>query len=129
MPTAAILKQLAPGAEGEIGLRNTKFYHGKFQRLTDETIIIRLQYGIPTSDRQNVFEVSVQSKPHRSRHAMIGAADGAGARFALGAYVNANPRAVFNLAVAPNASDSVSTLCKRCMRPTPSIFTASRIGC
>ncbi len=81
------LKQLAPGTEIKIVLKNVKSYQGKFQSVSDEAIVVQLGKGGQTFTRQNVLRVSIKGEPHRGRRALIGAAVGAG--IGLGVVVGA----------------------------------------
>lgn len=73
------LKQLAPGQQIQIVLKDAKSYHGQFQSVSDNALVLRLAAGEQTFERQNVLRVSKRGRSHRGRNALIGLAIGGGA--------------------------------------------------
>lgn len=71
------LRGLSPGQKIRIVLNDAKSYEGSFQGLTNDAIVVRLNSGDQTFERQSVLRVSRKHKPHRGRNALIGAAAGA----------------------------------------------------
>jgi len=72
------LKGLAPGDDIHIVLNDKKSYEAKFQRASDQAIVVRLATGEQTFPRENVLRVSTKGKSHRLRNAGLGAAIGVG---------------------------------------------------
>lgn len=78
------LKELALGQQVRVVLNDAKSYEGKFESLTDDAIVVRLNTGDRTFERQRVLRVSTQGKSHRRRHALIGLAVGTGTGIIVG---------------------------------------------
>jgi len=78
------LQQLAPGQQIRIVLNDAKSYTGQFQSVTDEGIVVRSSVGRQSVERQKVLRVSIRSRNHRGRNALMGLAVGAGAGIIVG---------------------------------------------
>lgn len=76
--------QLAPGQRIRVVLNDAKTYEGKWQSMTDEAIVVRLETGDQSFARQNVLRVSTKGTSHRGRNVLIGLAIGAGAGVIVG---------------------------------------------
>lgn len=103
------LKQLAPGDEIKIVLKNMKSYKGKFQTLSDEGIAVRLGKRSQTFARQDVFRVSTKGKSHRLRNTLIGAAIGAGAGLGFGQWVDGTADCGFICFASSDAGKKIFT--------------------
>ena len=79
-----MLKQLSAGQEIRVVQYDAKSRRGNFRSVTDEAIVVTLPAGEQTISRQNVLRVSIKSKGHRRRNALIGASIGAGAGLVTG---------------------------------------------
>ena len=66
------LKNLAPGNDIRIVLNDAKSYQAKFQSVSDEAIVVRLETGEQSFARESVLRVSAKSQSHRRRNAFIG---------------------------------------------------------
>ena len=82
------LTSLRPGQEIRVVMNNVKSYQGRFESLSDDGITLRQSEGEQTLARKGVIRVSWKSQSHQSRHALIGAAVGAGAGFGIGLTAN-----------------------------------------
>jgi len=76
------VKQLLPGEEVKVVLKDAKPCRGLLQTVTDEDLVLRLATGDQKFARQDILRVSSKSPSHRGRNAATGAAIGA---VALGA--------------------------------------------
>ena len=72
------LKRLTPGDDVRIVLHDKKSYRAKFQSVADDAIVLRLASGDQTFNRRDVLRISTRGPSRRLRHALIGAAVGAG---------------------------------------------------
>jgi hypothetical protein len=79
------LSKLTPGQKIRIVLNDAKTYEGKFQSVTDEAIVVRLETGDQNFTRQDVLRVSSKGASHRGRNALIGAGVGAAAALVIDA--------------------------------------------
>ncbi len=70
------VKQLLPGEEVKVVLKDAKPHRGLLQTVTDEDLVIRLAAGDQKFARQDVLRVSSKSPSHRGRNAATGAAVG-----------------------------------------------------
>ena len=84
------LKQLSPGQQVRILINSNKSFKGQFQSVTDEAVIIHANGADKTLSRSSVQEVASRRPGHRGRHALIGAAIGAGAGLGFGAAIDNN---------------------------------------
>ena len=82
------LKQLAPGAELRVELKDRGAVLGEFQSVTGESLVINSRRGQETVTQQTVARVSSKRRSHRTRNALIGLGIGAGAGLGVGAAVD-----------------------------------------
>ncbi len=78
------LKQLLPGEEVKVVLKDGKPHRGLLQTVTDEDLVLRQATGDQKFARQNILRVSSKGQSQRGRNAAIGAGIGA---VAMGAAV------------------------------------------
>lgn len=78
------IKQLSPGQELRVVLNDAKSFQGRFQGVSEDALVLRLAAGEQTFNRQDVLRVSIKSKSHRGRNALIGLAVGLGAGVLVG---------------------------------------------
>jgi hypothetical protein len=71
------VKQLLPGDEVKVVLKDAKPRRGLLQTVTDGDLVLRLATGDQTFARQNILRVSSKGQSHRGRNAAEGAAIGA----------------------------------------------------
>ncbi|MGH9455598.1 MAG: hypothetical protein ACRD2O_16685 [Terriglobia bacterium] len=103
------LKQLAPGDEVKIAMKNMKSYKGKFQSVGDEAIVVRLGKRSQSFARQDVLRVSTKGKSHRLRNTLIGAAIGAGAGLGFGQWVDGTAGCGFICFASSDAGKEIFT--------------------
>jgi len=83
-PSWDTLKQLTAGRQIRVVSNDSKSYKGQFQALTGDAIVIHSKGADQTVPRQSVKLISSKRPGHRGRHALIGAAIGAGAGLSTG---------------------------------------------
>jgi hypothetical protein len=82
------VKQLAPGAEIRVELKDRGSVRGKFESVTADSLVIDSRRGPETLTRQTIARVSSRRGSHRMRNALIGFGIGAGAGLGVGAIVD-----------------------------------------
>ncbi len=79
------LKALAPGDDVRVVLNDKKSYRGKFQSLTDNGIVVRVEKNDQSFERTNILRVTAKGQSHRLRNALVGAVLAAGVTAVVGA--------------------------------------------
>jgi len=82
------LKQLAPGAEIRVELKDRGVVLGQFQSATRDSLVINSRRGQETLTQQTVARVSSKRKSHRARNTLIGLGIGAGVGLGVGVGVD-----------------------------------------
>lgn len=82
-PSWDTLKQLTPDQQIRVVLNDSKSHKGQFQAVTEDAIVIHSKGADQTLPRQSVKVISSKRLSHRGRHALIGAAIGAGAGLSI----------------------------------------------
>lgn len=107
------LKKLTSGEQVRVVQNDAKSYQGKFEKVTDEGIVVGVGGSEQTYTRQAVLRVSARKRGHRWRHAGIGAAVGAGAGLGIGVAVDASskcsPTTSFCFEILPNGGKEIFT--------------------
>jgi hypothetical protein len=80
----ANLKQLAPGQTIKVIATDGKSSQGDFQSVSDDALVLRLADEERSFPRDTVKRVSIKRNSHRGKHALIGAAIGAGGGLGAG---------------------------------------------
>jgi hypothetical protein len=83
------VKALAPGTDVRINL-NSRTVRGKLQSATDDSLAITSDKGPEMFARPDVARVSLRTKGHRLRNALIGLGVGAGIGAGVGAASSCN---------------------------------------
>jgi len=86
----SVVQQLTSGQVVRVALKDGASRRGSFESATDSGIVIRSGEGEQTLARDQVKRVSIRSKGHRGRNALIGAGIGAGAGLGIGASIDNN---------------------------------------
>jgi hypothetical protein len=76
--------QLSSGQELRVVLEDVKSFQGRLQGVSENTVVLRLDTGEQTFERQKVLRVSTRSTSHRGRNVLIGLAVGLGAGIIVG---------------------------------------------
>ena len=79
------LKHLSAGQQIEVVLNDGKSYRGRFKSVSQDTLIVRVDTGEQSFDRNSVLRVSARAGSHRLRNAMLGGLIGIGAGAGIGA--------------------------------------------
>jgi hypothetical protein len=84
------LKQLAAGQTVRVTLNDGASSQGDFQSVSQDTLLLRVSGSDRSIPRENVRRVSLQTSTHghRGKHALIGAAIGAGGGLGAGAAID-----------------------------------------
>jgi hypothetical protein len=82
------LKQLSPGQQVRLLVNGRKSFKGQFRSVTDDAVVVHANGADQTLSRSSVQEVSSRRPGHRGRHALIGAAIGAGSGLGIGAAID-----------------------------------------
>jgi hypothetical protein len=98
------LKQLSVGQEIQVAQIGTKSIRGNFHSVTDEAIVLSLATGEQTISRQSVHRISIKSKGHRGRNALIGTGIGVGAGLGGGLALGGCPS---GNCIGPNRAQAV----------------------
>jgi hypothetical protein len=78
------LRQIAPGQTIKVTVRDGASSQGDFQSATEDALTLRVAGGDRSIARENVRRVAMKTNSHRGRHALIGAAIGAGGGLGAG---------------------------------------------
>jgi len=78
------LKQVALGQPIKVLATDGKSSQGDFQSVSDDALVLRLAGGDRNFPRDTVQRVSIKRNGHRGKHALIGAAIGAGGGLGAG---------------------------------------------
>ena len=78
------LKQVALGQPIKVLATDGKSSQGDFQSVSDDALVLRLAGGDRSFPRDTVQRVSIKRNGHRGKHALIGAAIGAGGGLGAG---------------------------------------------
>jgi len=81
---------LSSGEEIQVVEKNAKSFRGKFEIVSEDALIVRLESGDQSFERQSILRVSTKGGSHRLRNAALGAAIGAGVGLAVGAASDAS---------------------------------------
>jgi hypothetical protein len=82
------LKQVAPSQTIKVIATDGKSSQGDFQFVSDDALVLRLADGDRSFPRDTVQRVSIKRNGHRGKHALIGAAIGAGGGLGAGIAVD-----------------------------------------
>jgi hypothetical protein len=82
------IKQLAPGADIRVELKDRGTVLGQFQSAAADSLVINSRRGQETLTQQTVARVWSVRKSHRMRNALIGLGIGAGAGLGIGAGID-----------------------------------------
>jgi len=102
------IKQLAPGDEIRVELKDHGSVRGQFEGVTADALMINSRRGQETLTQRTVARVWSERRSHRMRNAMIGLGIGAGAGFGVGAGIDSKSchSCILNL---PNIGKEVFT--------------------
>jgi len=105
------LNKLTAGDEIRITVVPRGPIRGRFQRLTNESLIVATPGKEESLDRASIASVAVKGESHRKRNALIGLAVGAGTGLTIGAIADANDCKNRNncLNILPNIGKEVLT--------------------
>ncbi len=78
------LKQIALGQTIKVTVKHGASSQGDFQSATEDALVLRVAGGDRSIARETVRQVSLKTNSHRGKHALIGAAIGAGGGFGAG---------------------------------------------
>ena len=81
----ANLKQLSAGQEIQVVLNDAKSYRGRFESVSQDTLMMRLETGEQSFDRKSLLRVSAKAGSHRLRNAALGGLIGIGTGAGIGA--------------------------------------------
>ncbi len=81
------VKQLSPGRQVKIALRNGTSYKGQLRSADDNSIVLESGKAVA---KQDVKRVLTKTRGHRGKHALIGGGIGAAAGLGVGAGIDAN---------------------------------------
>jgi hypothetical protein len=84
------IKQLAPGAEIRVQLKDRGAVFGQFESATAESLVIRSNKGQETLAQPAVARVWSKGTSHRLRNALIGFGIGAGAGLGVGVGIDSS---------------------------------------
>ena len=82
------LKQIAPSQTIKVIATDGKSSQGDFQFVSDDALVLRLADGDRSFLRDTVQRVSIKRNGHRGKHALMGAAIGAGGGLGAGIAVD-----------------------------------------
>ena len=78
------LKQIAAGQTIKVTVRDGTSSQGEFQSATEDALVLRVAGGDRSIARDTIRRVSLKTNSHRGKHALIGAAIGAGGGLGAG---------------------------------------------
>ena len=78
------LKQIAAGQTIKVIVKDGASSQGDFQSATEDALVLRVAGGDRSIARETVRRVSLKTNSHRGKHALIGAAIGAGGGLGAG---------------------------------------------
>jgi hypothetical protein len=78
------LKQIAAGQTIKVTVNHGASSQGDFQSATEDALVLRVAGGDRSIARETVRRVSLKTNSHRGKHALIGAAIGAGGGLGAG---------------------------------------------
>jgi len=81
----ANLNPLSAGQEIRVVLNDAKSYQGRFESVSQDTLILRLEAGEQSFERKTVLRVSAKAGSHRLRNALLGGLIGVAAGAGIGA--------------------------------------------
>lgn len=90
-----VVKQLPHGQKVKVVTADGKSHQGAVESVTDDAIHLENNF---TAQKQDVRRVLMHSGGHRGRHALIGAAIGAGAGLVTGAALDSGSKGFFGKA-------------------------------
>ncbi len=79
------LKHLSAGQETQVVLNDARSYRGKFESVSDDTLVVHLPSGEQSFERKSVLRVSAKAGSHRLRNTLLGGLIGIGAGAGIGA--------------------------------------------
>ena len=91
------LKQIAAGQTIKVIVKDAAASQGAFQSATEDALVLRVAGEDRSIARDTVRRVSVKTNSHRGKHALIGAAIGAGGGLGAGIAIDndCSPNAIF----------------------------------
>jgi hypothetical protein len=103
------LNHLIAGDEIRVTVATRGALRARFQRVTNEALIVSGPGKEESLDRASVVSVAAKGESHRRRNALIGLAVGAGAGLGVGAGVDASQCHSPCLNILPNAGKEILT--------------------
>ena len=102
------LKQIAPGQTVKVTVRDGASSQGDFQSATEDVLLLRVAGEDRSIARETVQRVAIKTNSHRGKHALIGAAIGAGGGLGAGIAID-NDCSATSIVCTGNKGKAIAT--------------------
>jgi hypothetical protein len=102
------LRQIAPGQTIKVAVKHGASSQGEFQSATEDALVLRLAGEDRSIARETVQRVAIKTNSHRGKHALIGAAIGAGGGLGAGIAID-NDCSATSIVCTGNKGKAIAT--------------------